>query len=86
MFNEPIQTRRERHPYNPAHRGFVVAYREDEVNHCPGCGRSHWYIGRLLAECGFCGTAIPLQAAHLQSAGGGHSRNRKLFIPSSFAA
>ena len=34
--------------------------RENEVNRCPGCGRSHWYVGRLLAECGFCGTALPL--------------------------
>ena len=32
----------------------------NEVNHCPGCGRSHWYVGRLSAECGFCGTALPL--------------------------
>ena len=35
----------------------------DQVNHCPGCGRSHWYIGRLSAECGFCGTALPLTEA-----------------------
>jgi ribosomal protein L37AE/L43A len=41
-------------------RGYHVAYRENEVNHCPGCGRSHWYVGRLSAECGFCGTALPL--------------------------
>ena len=41
-------------------RGHHVAYRRNEVNYCPGCGRSHWYIGRLSAECGFCGTALPL--------------------------
>ena len=39
-------------------------YRENEVNHCPGCGRTHWYLGRLLAECAFCGTALPLQEAY----------------------
>lgn len=27
---------------------------------CPGCGHSHWQIGRLSAECAFCGTALPL--------------------------
>lgn len=27
---------------------------------CPGCSRSHWYVGRMMAECAFCGTAIPL--------------------------
>lgn len=27
---------------------------------CPGCNRSHWIIGRVTAECCFCGTALPL--------------------------
>lgn len=46
--------------HDPARRGYYVVYRPDEVNHCPGCGRSHWLIGRSLAECGFCATALPL--------------------------
>lgn len=46
--------------FDPATRGYHAVYREDEVNHCPGCGRTHWYVGRLLAECGFCATALPL--------------------------
>jgi hypothetical protein len=46
--------------HDPALRGYHVVYREHEVNHCPGCGRSHWYVGRLSAECGFCATALPL--------------------------
>ena len=45
---------------DPAQRGYRVAYREGEVNRCPGCGRSHWHVGRLSAECAFCGTALPL--------------------------
>lgn len=48
------------HLSDPALRGYHVVYRENEVNHCPGCGRSHWYVGRLSAECGFCATALPL--------------------------
>lgn len=43
-----------------AKRGHHIVYRANESNHCPGCGRSHWYIGRISAECGFCGTAVPL--------------------------
>src|SRR5438105_658040 len=43
-----------------AKRGHHIVYRANEANHCPGCGRSHWYIGRVSAECGFCGTAVPL--------------------------
>lgn len=46
--------------HDPARRGYHVVYRENEVNHCPGCGRSHWHIGRLSAECAFCATALPL--------------------------
>lgn len=40
-------------------RGYCVTYRHGQVNHCPGCGRSHWWIGRSSAECGFCRTALP---------------------------
>lgn len=46
--------------FDPAARGYHAVYRENEVNHCPGCGRTHWYVGRTLAECGFCATALPL--------------------------
>jgi hypothetical protein len=45
---------------NLANRGHHIVYRANEANHCPGCGRSQWYIGRISAECGFCGTAVPL--------------------------
>ena len=43
-----------------AQRGHHVVYRTNEANHCPGCGRSQWYIGRISDECGFCGTAVAL--------------------------
>jgi hypothetical protein len=45
---------------DPARRGYHALYRGNEVNRCPGCGRTHWIIGRVLAECGFCATALPL--------------------------
>src|SRR3954468_4538721 len=51
-----------------AKRGHHIVYRINESNHCPGCGRSHWYIGRVSAECGFCGTAIPLAEARRDEA------------------
>jgi hypothetical protein len=41
-------------------RGYLPSYRSDEINRCPGCGRTHWHIGRVLAECAFCATALPL--------------------------
>ncbi len=51
-----------------AKRGHHIVYRANEPNHCPGCGRSQWYIGRLSAECGFCGTAIALAETARQEA------------------
>lgn len=40
--------------------GTRTSYRLHEPNACPGCGQSHWMVGRLTAECAFCGTALPL--------------------------
>lgn len=54
----------------PRHqRGYHIVYRDQETNHCPGCGRSHWHIGRMSAECAFCGTALPLENAALVAGG-----------------
>ena len=79
MLTQIIQNCGEHFAHDPAVRGFNIVYRGNQVNHCPGCGRSHWYVGRLLAECGFCGTAIPLGEVSMQSGAGGHSRNRRVF-------
>lgn len=49
------------HAFDPTHRGYAPLYRADAHNHCPGCGRSHWIIGRMMAECAFCETALPLE-------------------------
>ena len=56
-------------PHDPGVRGYHVVYRPEQVNHCPGCGRSHWYVGRLLAECGFCATALPLADGGMSGTG-----------------
>jgi hypothetical protein len=48
---------------NPSVRGYHAVYHDGEVNHCPGCGRTHWLIGRMSAECAFCSTALPLKEA-----------------------
>ena len=55
-----------RKTHDPAGRGYHAVYREREVNHCPGCGRTHWIIGRMSAECAFCSTALPLMEAYHQ--------------------
>lgn len=48
--------------FTPADRGYHIAY-EGNGQRCPGCGRSHWLVGRLLAECAFCATALPIEGA-----------------------
>ncbi|MFZ3483826.1 hypothetical protein [Sphingomonas sp. 3-13AW] len=39
-------------------------YRLSEINHCPGCGQSQWFVGRMSAECAFCHTALPISGIH----------------------
>ncbi len=56
--------------YHLAGRGYHAVYRESEVNHCPGCGRTHWIIGRMSAECAFCSTALQLAEASMRSHSG----------------
>lgn len=58
-----VEVDKYRNRFDPHVRGHHSAYRSGEQNRCPGCDRSHWYIGRSLAECAFCATAIPLVAA-----------------------
>ena len=53
--------------HDPAGRGYHAVYREQQVNHCPGCGRTHWIIGRVSAECAFCATALPLAEVSMRS-------------------
>jgi len=64
MLSEPRQA------HDPMGRGYHAVYREHEVNHCPGCGRTHWIIGRVSAECAFCTTALPLAEASMRSHNG----------------
>jgi len=50
-------------------RGYNVVYRTNESNRCPGCGRASWFVGRVTAECGFCGTALALAEAKWGASG-----------------
>ncbi len=72
--------------FDPTLRGYHAVYRENEVNHCPGCGRTHWYLGRVLAECAFCGTALPLQETHCSGQSATVIRRSRNFQPALNAA
>jgi hypothetical protein len=53
---------------DPRQRGYTVLYHEGERTHCPGCGRSNWNVGRCMAECAFCATALPIADEGLREA------------------
>jgi hypothetical protein len=63
--------------FDPAARGYQVLFRPNESNHCPGCGRAQWYVGRITAECVFCHTALPLADTHWGDSGG----RARAFVP-----
>ncbi len=50
-------------------RPFSLVYRQNAVNHCPGCTHTNWMIGRMVAECAFCGTVLPLRDSALLASG-----------------
>ena len=77
MLRSIIQNDSERFAHNLAERGYTPIYREHAVNHCPGCGRTHWYVGRTSAECAFCATALPLQEGSARAASAIHTHNNR---------
>jgi hypothetical protein len=80
MPSSAIDVKIDRLPHDPATRGYCVVYRENQVNHCPGCGRTHWYVGRFSAECGFCATALPLAEAASWGFGTHRSGHRPVIL------
>ena len=38
-----------------------IHYQADRANDCPGCGKANWEVGRVSAECHFCGTTLELR-------------------------
>ncbi|ATI81477.1 hypothetical protein A6768_24915 [Sphingobium yanoikuyae] len=51
-----------------ATKGFMPLYRAGEPNRCPGCGGQQWIVGRMMAECGYCGSAVPMESFSTYSA------------------
>ncbi len=58
--------------------GYRVAFHPNEHNSCPGCSKSNWMIGRMTAECAFCGTALPLHGGGTFGTGLFRSRARPI--------
>ncbi|OQW43252.1 MAG: hypothetical protein A4S12_05350 [Proteobacteria bacterium SG_bin5] len=56
-------------PITLGQSGYRPMFRAEEVNRCPGCGGNHWYVGRITAECAFCGSALPIAASGARERG-----------------
>lgn len=39
---------------------YALTYHPGTLNYCPGCAGTHWLIGRTMAQCARCETALPL--------------------------
>ncbi|HZV18489.1 MAG TPA: hypothetical protein VFF84_07370 [Sphingobium sp.] len=39
---------------------YALNYHPGTLNYCPGCAGTHWLIGRVMAQCARCDTALPL--------------------------
>ena len=72
--------------FDPSRRGYHAVYRDNEINHCPGCGRTHWHVGRALAECAFCATALPLAESYREPATPVFVSRSRPYRPLGFAA
>ena len=72
--------------FDPSRRGYHAVYRENEINRCPGCGRTHWHVGRTLAECAFCATAMPLAESFREPPTAVFVTRSRPHHPSAFAA
>jgi hypothetical protein len=42
----------------------LLAYRPGRAMACPACGERHWLVGRIVAECVRCETALPIEQGH----------------------
>lgn len=55
--------------FSPSGSGYRFVYRANQPNYCPGCGHTHWMLGRATAECASCGTALPLAEGAMSGIG-----------------
>ena len=42
----------------------LLAYRPGRNTPCPACGERQWLVGRIVAECACCETALPIDGAY----------------------
>jgi len=59
-----------------------ITYRPGHATICPGCGQSHWHVGRHTAECAFCATALPLSTSGRYYRPTAVGERRRLIMPS----
>lgn len=38
----------------------MLTYKPGTLTHCPTCAGTQWLVGRTMAQCAYCDTAMPL--------------------------
>jgi hypothetical protein len=64
MRNDVLELTQRSRLHTPAERSYLILYRDNQVNNCPGCGRTHWFVGRRTASCAFCDFTLDIQQAY----------------------
>jgi hypothetical protein len=60
----------------------MLSYRPGRAMPCPACGERQWLVGRIMAECAFCETALPIDSGYRGwSVATGKTRARLSFAP-----
>ncbi|WP_152522546.1 hypothetical protein [Sphingobium ummariense] len=59
---------------------FLPAYRPGKGASCPQCGARQWLVGRTVAECACCATALPLDAGYRRWATVTPARTRQIIL------
>jgi hypothetical protein len=42
----------------------ILSYRPGRATPCPACGERQWLVGRIMAQCACCDTALPIDLGY----------------------
>ncbi|MFZ2996017.1 DUF2614 family zinc ribbon-containing protein [Sphingobium sp.] len=48
----------------PCASAALLTYRPGKPISCPDCGQSQWLVGRVMAQCACCETALTIDTSH----------------------
>ncbi|PZU12255.1 MAG: hypothetical protein DI606_09690 [Sphingobium sp.] len=49
---------------SPSDPHRIQTYSVGSACACPACGERQWFVGRIMAECAICETALPINSGY----------------------